>query len=292
MGHLFKDLNEVFHSKPGSSVELMATDYEAFIALFEQLELLKVLNKHNIDRPDLKNIIALESTVYLLEVSRQLAGLKKVTAGEVVAFSLEAEIAATLLEVPEKDRTQLLEVWDKNHLEAIKRRTSFIGKGRETLTNEVTSFLSEITTVIENPELAKGIRTSTYSAKTGILLLSLLQTKYRSADEALTKISQAETYLKRAGLESSYLATAVKPLSFTTSLIQAGTSKSAEWSIGSVSYIEYATGRGLSETAQFVSKYTPSLPSVGLPSFSIPSISMPSISNPFKSTAPSCSSLL
>ena len=148
------------------------------------------------------------------------------------------------------------------------------------------TFLNETKGLVQDPKLSKGIRTTTYSAKTGILLLSLVQSRYRTADQALKHIEQAETYLKTSGLDSRGLSLALRPLSLTSSFIQTGVSKGLEWSIGSVSFAEYITGLGVSSLSSLVttsiqSISVPSLPSV---SISLPSVpTFPSITNPFSS---------
>ena len=102
--------------------------------------------------------------------------------------------------------------------------------------------LTELESLIDNPDLKKGIRTGTYSAKVGILTVGLAQMYFATPERALSEIANAEQTLEKWGMEPSHLSTILTPLTYSSSLIKSGLELGVEWTLGPVAYMETLAG--------------------------------------------------
>lgn len=290
---LLGDAAALFRSSPGSPVEMMGVDYTAFVGLFEHLELLKAFEKYGVSDPKIIDSIMAKSTLYLIQVSRQLAGLKMITGGELIAYSLEAEIAATLLELSSSRREVLFETWRFAYNKVVDSETFPFTEGRRVLKEEVGIFLEELRLMISDEDLNRGIRTATYTGKAGILLVGLLQTKFGAPDQALRFLEGSREALESWGFKSTTTDYVLAPVEFAAGTIRMGIGKTALWSVGSLAFIEDVSGKGIGQVYEFsndlISKIgipdlslgvlpdfrnlpLPSLPGIGLPAIKLPSV--------------------
>ena len=241
---LVQEMNEIFKSRPGSRLELMAVDYDTFARLYMGLGSLKVLGE-NWKRPENQQVFdkSLQLTmVAFVQSARQLAGMKKVSGGKVVALSIEARLALALMELPEELQHFVLNYWNEGAQAIIKKEASWFGNGRDIFKNEVADSLTELETLIDNPDLKKGIRTGTYSAKVGILTVGLAQMYFATPERALSEIANAEETLEKWGMEPAHLSTILTPLTYSSSLIKSGLELGVEWTLGPVAYMETLAG--------------------------------------------------
>ena len=270
---------ELVSSSPGSKIEIMTADYTAFVSLFENLELLKLIERSENVSALLKSELMINSVASLVAVSRQVAGLKMITGGEMLAYSLQAEIAATLLELEVGHRQLILETWRVNYEKAVAAQTSMLGKKRNILNEEVSTFLQDIELLLASEKMNRGLRTSTYSAKVGILLAGLLQAKFRSVDDALDSLEQSQETLRNYGINSKVADVALAPFAISAALIRKGAEGGLRWSIGPAAYLEEVTTEGVAKVIEAVSTNIklPNIPRFKLPS--LPKISFGSSSN-------------
>ncbi len=237
------DFYSIFGTNPGEKIRLLSMKYEIFISLFRTIEIIESLHG-DIDNHSslLLGKAVSESVLLLTHASRQIAGLKMVTGGEVVAYNLEALIAVSLLELDESLRNSVLSAWSNSYEKTVRQEVGWFfdltGERKKVFQLEVETLMNELVSIVENPEAQRKIRSGTFTHNAGVLMVGLLQENFRNAELALEAIENAEKNLKSLGIEDNRLKYVLAPISGAAGFTRKAIDNTALWTLSGVSMVE------------------------------------------------------